>query len=284
MRADMHCHTTASDGSLSPEELVDYAARIGLGCVAVTDHDTMAAVPAARARAARKGIRLLEGMEVSAMNPATGRKVHLLLYAPEHPEPLLELCARTLHARDEAAKAIVERIKGRYPVDWETVRHFAGPSEAVYKQHILLALGHMGYAQSVFGPLFRELFAAPDGWARVPVSYPDVRQALELMRQSGGFCVLAHPGVYDSFGLIGELSELGLEGIEVCHPRHSESDERAAREAARRYGLVMTGGSDFHGFFSAQAHPLAVRTAPEESLPAVFRRCGMLPEPTEDEK
>lgn len=277
MRGDLHCHSTASDGSLSPEELVDYAARIGLDCLAVTDHDTMAGVPAARARAAQKGIRLLDGMEVSACDPRTGRKVHLLLYAPLHPEPVLELCAGTLRARDRAAAAMIERLRGRYPIDGETVRRYAAGSAAVYKQHIMLALGHMGYAQSVFGPLFGELFGSPDGWARVEVPYPDAREVVPLMKQSGGLCVLAHPGIYHSFGIVGELREQGLEGIEVCHPRQSRADEQTAREAARCYGLLMTGGSDFHGFYSARVNPLAARTAPEESLPEIFRRCGVPP-------
>lgn len=274
MRGDLHCHTGVSDGSMRPEELVDYAVRTGLECLAVTDHDTMAGVPEARRQAARRGIRLLEGMEVSARDPHSGRKVHLLLYAPAHPEAILELCAETLRARETAARAIVEKLRPRYPVDWETVRRYAAGSATVYKQHIMLALGHMGYTQSVFGPLFRELFGSPGGWARVDVPYPDAREALTLMRQSGGLCVLAHPGVYRNFELIGELCGLGLEGVETCHPRHSADDERAAREAAGRYGLLMTGGSDFHGFYSAHANPLGARTAPEESLPAILSRCG----------
>lgn len=274
MRGDLHCHTRASDGSMEPEELVDYAVRAGLGCLAVTDHDTMAGVPAARWQAARRGVRLLEGMEVSARDPHTGRKVHLLLYAPAHPEAILEMCAATLRARETAARAMVEKLRHRYPIDWETVSRQAAGSATVYKQHIMLALGHMGYTQSVFGPLFGELFGSPGGWARVDVPYPDAREALVLMRQSGGLCVLAHPGVYRSFGLVGELCRLGLEGIEVCHPRHSAEDERAAREAARRYGLMPTGGSDFHGLYSAHPVPLGARTAPEESLPAILSRCG----------
>ena len=267
MRADLHCHTRVSDGSMTPEDLVDYAARIGLDCLAVTDHDSMAGVEAARERAEIYGVKLIPGLEVSAYDFQNHKKVHLLCYGPRRPKPLLELCAETLRARSEASVRIIRMVAARYPLDLKTVQKYAAGSGAIYKQHIVKALAEMGYTLSVFGDLFRELFSARGGWARVEVRYPDCREALEVMRQTGGLCVLAHPGVYGNFDIIDELCGIGLDGIECCHPRQSEADEQAAFEAAKKHGLLATGGSDFHGMFSARVNPLAARTAPESILP-----------------
>lgn len=266
MRGDMHCHTRVSDGSMTPAELIDYAARIGLDCVAVTDHDSMTAIGSAQARADERGILLIPGIEVSTFDYKHGKQAHLLCYWPSAPESLLALCRETLRSRDEAALAITEKLSAKYPVDIQTVKQYSDGSDAVYKQHIVMALAQMGFTTSIFGELFRELFSAKTGWARVDPKYPDTREAMRLIREAGGLSVLAHPGVYGNFDLIGELCDMGLQGVEACHPRQSPEDEKAAFEAASRYHLIPTGGSDFHGMFSARVTPLAARMAPTESL------------------
>lgn len=272
MRGDLHCHTRISDGSMSAQDVVDYAARIGLDCLAVTDHDSMEGVAAAQERAKIRGVRVLRGMEVSTFDYRSGRKAHLLCYRPEHPDALLGLCAQTLAARNRASLEIIEKVAARYPVDEETVRKYAAGSAAVYKQHIVMALMDRGFSLSIFGELFHELFSRDGGWARVDIQYPETREAMKLIKEAGGIAVLAHPGVYGNFELIPELCKMGLDGIEAYHPRQSQADEKAAVEAARVYGLLATGGSDFHGMYGARVNPLAARATQDGALAKFLER------------
>lgn len=274
MRGDLHCHTTFSDGSEPPEELAEYAKRAGLGCIAVTDHDTMDGAPAAAKRGAQLGVKVIPGIEVSTWDGIHSRKAHLLCYMPDKPEALLELCAGTLRRRDELAQKIVDAISGKYPVDIGAVRRRAGESRAMYKQHVILALADMGYTVSVFGELSRSIFGEGGPCAGMRTEYPDTREAISLMREAGGVSVLAHPGLYGNFDLLEELCAMGLEGIEVCHPKQSAQDEAIAWEAADRYGLIATGGSDFHGMYAERPIPLGTCTAPEDQLEALLKLRG----------
>lgn len=271
MRGDLHCHTTISDGSMTPEELVDYAARIELDCLAVTDHDSMAGLARARQRAKEKGVRLVPGIEVSTFDAAHGKKVHLLCYAPQKTDELTAMCNRTLQSRYEASASSIAKISKQYPIDLATIEHFSTDSPTIYKQHIAAALANMGYATSVFGDLFRELFSSKIGWARIDPQYPDTLDAMDVLKKTGGVVVLAHPGVYGNFDLIDALCDRGLDGIEVNHPRQSDEACQAAREAAHKHDLVMTGGSDFHGLNSVRVNLLASRTAPEDSLERLLK-------------
>ncbi|MFT8887402.1 MAG: PHP domain-containing protein [Ethanoligenens sp.] len=257
MKGDLHCHTRVSDGSMRAEDLVAYAARIGLDCLGVTDHDSMAGVERAQKAAADTGVRVIPGLEISAFDYKHGKKVHLLCYAPQKTDALLVFCGETLRERECATLEIIEKVKTRYPISEEAVRACAAESGSLYKQHILAALMDMGYALSMFGDLRQELFSkSAGGFAIVETHYPEAREAIGVAKQTGGLVVLAHPGLYHNFDSVEEFCTLGLDGIEACHPYHSVEDERTAREAAARYGLLVTGGSDFHGFYRSRVNPL----------------------------
>lgn len=266
MQGDLHCHTRFSDGSMEVNSLIDYAVRLGLNAIAVTDHDTMAGALGAAAYASSRGVSLLPGMEVSTFSRKIGRKVHLLCYLPHNPQPLLELCGKTLRERTRCSEKAVEMLSKRYPIDFETVRRYAAGCPAVYRQHIMLALCDMGYSLTIFGELYRELFSSHGGWALVESRYPETAEALAIIKECGGLAVLAHPGVYGSFPLIPELCRMGLDGIEAFHPRQTKEDEEKAVAAAGKYGLFITGGSDFHGYFSMSLNQPGSRTAPESTL------------------
>lgn len=259
MKGDLHCHTRVSDGSMRVEELVAYAARIGLDVLGVTDHDSMAGVERALKAAAHTGVRVVPGLEISTMDHVHGRKVHLLCYEPQKPEALLEICEDTLRRREQNTLAIIEKVKMRYPLSEEAVRASAGESKSLYKQHVLSALMDMGFALCMFGDLRQELFSSGGGMARLEMDYPETREVLPVAKASGGCVVLAHPGLYHNFDIVDELCGLGLDGIEVYHPFHQPEDERTAREAAARNGLFLTGGSDFHGFYRSRVNPLFMR-------------------------
>ncbi|ADU28233.1 PHP domain-containing protein [Ethanoligenens harbinense] len=257
MRGDLHCHTRVSDGSMRVEELAAYAVRIGLDCLAVTDHDSMDGVARAQKAAAGTGLRVIPGLEISAYDHVRGKKVHLLCYAPPKPDELLALCAETLRDRERASLAMIEKVRARYPVSEEAVRACAAESNAVYKQHILAALMDMGFSLAMFGELWTACFShSKGGFALVETHYPDARDAVRVAKSSGGLVVLAHPGLYRNFDILDELCALGLDGIEAHHPFHSEADEQTALEAAAHHGLVVTGGSDFHGYYRSRVNPL----------------------------
>lgn len=259
MSGDLHCHSTKSDGSLQPCRLVDLAARLKLPYIALTDHDTMDGVDDARKRGRQLGVKVIPGLEVTTYDYKNGKKVHLLCYMPQNPRPLLELCRETLKNRTEATVKMAEKVGTRYPVDVDLVKEYGAKSAALYKQHIMLALMDRGYSLSVFGDLYTELFSTKRGWAFVDFHMPEAREALRVIKETGGAAVLAHPGVYGNFDIIGELVGLGLDGIEVWHPRQSEEDTKRAFEAAKRYKLIRTGGSDFHGMYASKVSVMGAR-------------------------
>lgn len=264
LKADLHCHSTVSDGSLTPAQLVECARRAGLDCIGATDHDCLDGGRRA-AEYARKncpGFRVIDGVELSTFDYQAGKKVHLLCYHPARTEALEQICRHTREERVRVAEQMLARISMRYPVDLETVRGFAPDSSTVFKQHIALALMQMGYDTALFGELYHSLFSHKDGWAAIEPQYPETREVLPVAKASGGVCVLAHPGVYGDFGLLPALCERGLDGIEVQHSRQSADDCRTAARLAEQYGLLPTGGSDFHGAFTTHFNPIGSRIAP----------------------
>lgn len=262
----MHCHSCNSDGSMEPADIVELASRLNLKGIALTDHDTMNGVGKALSRSAEFGVRVIPGIEVSTYDYIHNKKVHLLCYMPKKPKPLLQMCDETLKKRTAASLQMIEKVSSRYPVTVETVKKYASHSAAVYKQHITLALMEMGYSMSVFGDLYRSLFSSKDGWALIEFDQPDPREAIRVIKETGGAAVLAHPGVYDNFDIIEELCGLGLDGIEVWHPRQSDDDTKRALEASKRFNLIRTGGSDFHGMCSSKVTPLGTKTAEDSEF------------------
>lgn len=274
LSGDLHCHTTISDGSMKPDRIVELAAQMEIHCIAVTDHDAMDGIETAQNRGAEVGVHVLAGLEVSTYDYLHGKKVHLLCLLPKKPSVLLELCRETLKRRHAATLEMIARMRRHYPIDVQTVRRYAPQTKALCKQHIMLALVDMGYSLSVFGELYKTLFAPKTGWALVETHLPDTRDAIRLIKETGGAAILAHPGVYGNFDIIEELCRLSLDGIEVFHSRQSEKDTARARAAADRFGLIRTGGSDFHGMISSRINPLGSKQTEDGELAKLLERFG----------
>lgn len=273
LTGDLHCHTKKSDGSVEPCEVVKLAARLGLSCIAITDHDTMDGVPEAQQQSKISGVKVIPGIEVSTYDYKHDKKAHILCYMPSDPQPLIEFCSETLRRRTKASLEMIEKVKTRYPVDVETVKKYANGSTTIYKQHIALALMYMGYSLTVFGDFYSSLFSSSKpGWALVETKLPDTREAFKIVKETGGVAVLAHPGVYGNFDIIDELCEMGLDGIEVFHSCQSEEDTKKALEAAKNYKLLRTGGSDFHGMTASRVTPLGTKTAESDQLDELLKR------------
>ena len=249
MRADMHSHSTASDGTCPPEEVMRRASAAGLDAIALTDHDTVAGHRAA-AGALPPGLTLVPGMELSCR--LQGHSVHLLgyLFDPADAELAAE-CARIRESRVHRARAMVERLDELgVPVTWEQVSALAGDG-VVGRPHIaraMVAAGVISSPDEAFGPDW----IGTGGRAHVTRYALDPARAIALIRAAGGVTVLAHPRAGSRAwmmpdGVIADLAAAGLHGIEVWHPDQERSQRSHLTALAADLGLVASGGSDDHG-------------------------------------
>ncbi|HEY3315816.1 MAG TPA: PHP domain-containing protein [Bacillota bacterium] len=250
MPADLHVHTTASDGTLTPSEAVRAAVAAGLTAIGVTDHDTTAGLPEATqaARASGGGLRVVPGVEVNTDTTIADRtrEVHVLGYLFDPSSPALEAELQRLRtARYERARLILDRlVRLNLPVSFTRVREIAGGGP-LGRPHIAQVLVEAGYAGSV-----REAFRLYLGIGKpayVERYKLSPEEAVRLIRAAGGVAVLAHPGLIGDDSIIPPLVAAGLAGLEARYPEHSRSQTRRYVAMARRYGLVVTGGSDAHG-------------------------------------
>ena len=166
--------------------------------------------------------------------------------------------------------AMVRKVMRYYPITPDLIVRCATGSTNIYKQHIMHALMDAGYTDSIYGELYDKLFSPEQGSALVEAEYPDTREVVELIHSAGGIAVLAHPAVYDSFDLMQELAESGLDGVEVWHPDHSEEQVASLLDFTRQHGLLATGGSDFHGMYARRARPLGSTSMPDEYVQALL--------------
>ena len=270
MAVDLHCHTKISDGSLGIEDLISIAKRKGLSTISVTDHDATAGATRAVIIGKRQEIQVIHGLEISTMDHERGRNAHLLCYLCDHPDRLEGLCHRIGENRRAAGMEMVRKVMRYYPITPELVVKCATGSTNIYKQHIMHALLDAGYTDSLYGDLYEKLFGK-DGCAAVPIEYPDTRDVLTAIHEAGGIAVLAHTHVYQSEDLLAELVPLGLDGVEVWHPYHTEKQAGELLDFANQHDLLVTGGSDFHGMYSRTARPLGSTTVPDECVDALLR-------------
>lgn len=267
MIGDLHCHSTYSDGSTPVDKVIDYALKTGLDFISLTDHDTMAGVERAVNLGKRKGLKVIPGLEITALDHERDRLVHLLCYMPKRFEKLKKLTAETLRRRNEAIKPVIEEVSKVYPITYEDVAEAAGNATCLYRQHIIRALMDRGYTYAVFSDMYK-IFQE----ISYELDFPDVWDVADIIRKSGGVACLAHPGHYDSLEVAEELAAAGkIQAIEISHPRNSESDREAIEKLVRKYWLVPTGGSDYHGFYSSTPHPLGTCTMPGEALDALIK-------------
>jgi predicted metal-dependent phosphoesterase TrpH len=276
MIADLHCHSHISDGSLTIPDLVSYARRIGIEALAIADHDTVAGHAAAAAACREYGIAFIPAIEISAYDYRRDRQAHLLGYLLDRPGDAGEACRGMLRQREENSRRIVDRLgQSGYALDWEAVQKISTGSTNVYKQHIMRALMERGYTAALKGELYRKLFGKPGQPGEIDLKemdYMDVFDALRLIKEAGGIAVLAHPAGYRNLELIPELAAAGLDGLEAWHPRHEAADVAAIEETAAAYGLLVTGGSDFHGMYDGKPNPLGSRRTPSEWVERLYER------------
>ena len=243
---DLHAHTLASDGGDRPDELVAAAAAAGVGTLAVTDHDTVAAVAPARAAGERLGVEVLAGCEVTAT--VGDRVVHVLLYGEGLLEPdLADAVGVARRGRDERNLAIGERLERLTGVGYDAAAAVASGS-VLSRAHFARALIARGAVADVAEAFDRYLSSGRPAY--VPAPSVSVTDAVALAAKAGGVAVLAHPGrlaAGERDRVVTEALEAGVDGVEVWHSQHDADLRRSLDALVARHGLLATGGSDYHG-------------------------------------
>lgn len=270
---DLHTHSTYSDGLLSPDELVEEAARRGVRYLGLTDHDTVAGIPETREAGQRLGVEIIPGVELST-SLAGGEGVHLLGYYIDTENPtLLEGLAGYARAREERMTRMIARLQMLgVTIAEEQVRALIGQG-TVGRPHLaraLIASGHVGTIPEAF-----DRYIGRGKPAYVPRPRVDPRDAIALVRAAGGIPVLAHPfspGGVES--VLDRLVPAGLLGMEVDYGEYSPEDRETLRAIAQRRGLIATGGSDFHGLGMGLHRELGSAPVPVAAVEALRKAAG----------
>jgi 3',5'-nucleoside bisphosphate phosphatase len=244
-KADLHIHTTASDGVLSPTRTVEEAKRVGLAALAITDHDTIEGLEEGITAGKANGIEVVPAIELStSMGPI---EIHILGYFLDwHCVKLRQTLTGLQEARLERGKKMVEKLQALgVPVTLDRVLEIAG-SGSIGRPHIAVAICETGMAMTIHAAFGRYLVrGAPAFVERYKIS---PFEAVSLIADAGGVACLAHPNKSKRDDLIPDLVKSGLRALEVYHSDHTAEVSRRYQALARRYGLIVTGGSDAHGF------------------------------------
>lgn len=243
--ADLHTHTHCSDGTLAPAALVQRAAERGVQVLAVTDHDTVAGLKAARAAAQSCGIHFVNGAELSV--EADGRSVHLLGYGfdPTHSALTDYLSAFSRRRRKRLGTMIGRLAEHGVEVSAEAVERQVGTSAAPGRPHLARALVEEGHVDS-YPAAFEQYLDAGES-AYVPAPTQPAPEAIDVLHAAGGVAVLAHPGQWMPGDVVTSLRDQGLDGIECVFPSHPDYLIDYYQNICRSRNLLVTGGSDYHG-------------------------------------
>lgn len=266
---DLHTHTTASDGQQTPSEVVALANRAGLRILAITDHDTTEGIEEAQA-AAGSSLTIIPGVELSAEDDAGD--VHTLGYFIDiyntHFQAELKRFRAGRHFRGQE---IVQKLaEMNMPLAWERIEAQANGG-AIGRPHIARAMVEAGYVKSTQEAF--DLYISNDGPAYVPRTRLSPEEAIAMIHSAGGVAVLAHPGLLADYrAMIERLVSAGLDGVEVVYPKHNIEVETDLRIQARNHGLIMTGGSDFHGLTAVGKAMIGSVSPPEEAVNALRER------------
>lgn len=247
-RVDLHTHSTASDGTLTPSALMRAAREAGLSAIALTDHDTFEGIPEAREEAKRQGVELIPGCELSL--DYSGLPTHLLaLFVDERPGRVVAELTRVREARARRNDIMLEKLKsvGVHLRREDVERHATG---VVGRPHMAQAMLEAGVVRS-FDEAFNR-FLGSGGLAYVPKVKLTPAEAIGAIHADGGLAVLAHPYLISQQArhieaVLTDLKGLGLDGVEVYYTEHSDKYTELLAGLAQRLGLLMSGGSDFHG-------------------------------------
>ena len=264
MSTDLHIHTNLSDGRMSPIDIINHAIDVGLKNIAITDHDTTKALHILRDLnlLANPEINIIKGIEFSADQPTN--EIHILGYDIDIDNKELQAeLANIVVGRKQRVKKMIEKLKALgFDISYEKVMASGKHSDSLSRSHIANALVTEGYFEKI-GDVFADLLNR-NGKGYVPHYKLSCQEIIRLIKVSGGISVLAHPGLIGDDNLVFECINLGIQGIEVFHPKHSEEQIDKYLDIAKKYQLIVTGGSDYHAIPTRYPQYLGMFTLGEE--------------------
>lgn len=269
LRIDLHSHSTASDGLLSPTHLIEAAVRERIDVLALTDHDTMAGIAEAQAAAERAGIHFIAGVELNTDAPKG--ELHVLgYYVPDDDVSFRRLLTERQTGRDVRAQKMVAKLRALgIMIEMEDVQRLA-QGAVIARPHIAQALVNAGYASDVNEAFHKYVDRGKPGYVkREGLTAAD---AVRAILAAGGVPVLAHPGRMADEGYIMPLIEAGLQGIECYYPEHTPEQTARYVNIAEQHNLVITGGSDFHGYALRTERRLGCVPTPADAAKRLYER------------
>jgi 3',5'-nucleoside bisphosphate phosphatase len=271
---NLHMHTTASDGTSTPEDLVARVRTAGITIFSVTDHDTMAAVPAASAAATRQGLTCVPGIEITTVHD--GHDVHMLGYFLDAGAPILvALLERVRALRRERAAEIADRLAAAgAPIDAVALigASEGGGARSLARPQIaraLVAAGHVATVAEAF-----DRYLSEGCCAYVPHRGPSPREGIAAIRSAGGVASIAHPATTKCDQIIPALADAGLSAIEAYHSAHDPATVSHYVDLARSLALAVSGGSDFHGESMRRSEFFGVTCLPQDEYETLVARVG----------
>lgn len=275
MRFDLHVHSTASDGALTPAQLVQRACELELSALAITDHDSVGGITTALCHAEDTSLHLIPGVELSTVHQS--RDVHILGYFVDPDDARFKArLAELRDARRDRAAAMVDALEDAgYSVTLDEVLLLA-EGGSVGRSHVARALVNRGHVDTIGEAFERFIGRDKPFYVAKPVAGPV--EVVESILQAGGVAVLAHPGVTKIDDAIPDLVAAGLQGLEAFHAEHTTAMRDRYRALAEKLGLIVTGGSDFHGL-SSPGSALGSVKIPDSVLPRLYERAGRTWEP-----
>lgn len=270
-KADLHVHSTASDGTLTPAQLVEEAASAGLAGLGITDHDSICGLEEGLAAGERCGLVVVPGVEI---NTDYGKdELHMLGYYFDLESTSLNAHLKILRdARFERGVEMVKRLNTLgINISMDRVEEIAGYG-SIGRPHVARAIVEAGYTRTLNGAFGKYLVRGTPGYVARYKLTPF--EAVQIIREAGGVAVLAHPGHSKHDELIPQLVDAGMQGIEATHTDHSSGQRRIYLKMAKKYGLIATGGSDFHGPGMVKSIPIGNATVEFEVVARLKELAG----------
>lgn len=243
--ADLHIHTNKSDGIYSVEKIFEKAKQVNLSAISITDHDTVAAIKKAKELEPVFGIEFVPGVELSSMYE--GKEVHIVgLYINWQDKEFIKNLNYFQKKRVERAMHIINKLKeNKLDIKFEELYEMTENINNIGRLHIARLLVKKGYVKNI--KFAFEKFLSEGRPAYIEKARLSVKEAINIIKKAKGLAILAHPGDIGKDDMIKEWKEQGLDGIEVFHPDHSNEDSMKYMDYAKKYKLLISGGSDFHG-------------------------------------